>query len=158
MYPENLSHHIRQWTRWMRGTTLRTFWRLRYLPIASWGWLYTLLTLWWYLASLAITVVLAADLARVTSYTATMVATGVLWAWAMGSRLLVVDRSDQSFVGRAGAAAMAPVAAFWVMAVLRFVRNLRHLHVPASGLDHAQPGGGAGRAGHRGEDRPGETR
>lgn len=122
MYPENLSHHIRQWTRWMRGTTLRTFWRLRYLPVASWGWLYTLLTLWWYLASLAITVVLAATWPGSASYTATMVATGVLWAWAMGSRLLVVDRSDQSFVGRAGAAAMAPVAAFWVMAVLRFVR------------------------------------
>lgn len=122
MYPENLSHHIRQWTRWMRGTTLRTFWRLRYLKVASWGWLYTMLSLWWYLASLAITVVLVAMWPESSSYTAAMVAAGVLWAWAMGSRLLVVQRSDQPFLGRLGAAALAPAASFWVMAVLRFVR------------------------------------
>src|SRR5262249_40487688 len=122
MYPENLSHHIRQWTRWMRGTTLRTFWRLRYLPVYSWGWLYTVLTLWWYLASLAITGVLISAWPESASYTQMMIASGVLWAWAMGSRIMTVHRSDQSFLGRLGAAALAPVAAFWVVAVLRFVR------------------------------------
>jgi hyaluronan synthase len=122
MYPENLSHHIRQWTRWMRGTTLRTFWRLRYLRPGTWGWFYTVLTLWWYLASLAITAVLIGTWPRSGSYTLMMIASGVLWAWVMGTRVLTVHRSDQGRLGRVGAAALAPVAAFWVMAVLRFVR------------------------------------
>ena len=51
MYPDNLSHHIRQWTRWMRGTTLRTLWRLRYLRFTSWAWFYSVVSLWWYVAS-----------------------------------------------------------------------------------------------------------
>lgn len=122
MYPTNLSHHIRQWTRWMRGTTLRILWRLRYLKISSWAWLYSVITLWWYIASLAITGVLIAEWPRSASYTETMVGVGALWAWAMGTRLLTVQRSDQSLLGRIGAAALVPVASFWVLAVLRFVR------------------------------------
>jgi hyaluronan synthase len=122
MYPTNLSHHIRQWTRWMRGTTLRTIWRLRYLRINSWAWLYSIITLWWYIASLAITAVLIIKWPASASYTSTMIAVGTLWSWAMGTRLLTVRRSDQSLIARIGSAALTPVASFWVLAVLRFVR------------------------------------
>lgn len=122
MYPETLSHHLRQWTRWMRGTTLRTFWRVRYLRLISWGWIYSVLSLWWFLASLTITIVLAASWPKSATYTQVMLAAGLLWAWAMGSRLLIVRRSDQTFLGRLGAAALAPAAAFWVTIALRFVR------------------------------------
>ncbi len=31
MYPENLSHHFRQWLRWARGGSVRNYWRIRYL-------------------------------------------------------------------------------------------------------------------------------
>jgi hyaluronan synthase len=122
MYPENLSHHLRQWLRWMRGTTLRTFWRLRYLDPLSWGWLYSVVSLWWYIASLVITVVLAVTWPQSASYTETMLAMGTLWAWVLGSRLLIVRRSDQNLLGRLGALALNPLASFWVFAVLRFVR------------------------------------
>jgi len=122
MYPENLSHHIRQWTRWMRGTTLRTFWRLRYLPITSWAWLYSVVSLWWYVASMAITVVLIVRWPVSESYATTMLGVGTLWAWIMATRVLIVRRSDQDLLGRLGAAALAPLAVFWVLAVLRFVR------------------------------------
>jgi hyaluronan synthase len=122
MYPENLSHHLRQWTRWMRGTTLRTFWRLRYLRFGSWAWVYSVISLWWYVASIAITVMLVVQWPASASYTATMLAVGTLWAWAMATRILTIHRSDQSFLGRLGAVALAPAAVFWVLAVLRFVR------------------------------------
>ncbi len=122
MYPDNLSHHLRQWTRWMRGTTLRTFWRLRYLRCASWGWLYSVISLWWYVASLAITAVLAARWPESAAYMETMIAVGAIWAWIMASRLLVVRRSDQTLLGRLGSIALNPVATFWVLAVLRLVR------------------------------------
>ena len=36
-YPETLSHHLRQWVRWMRASTIRQIWRLRYLPFRSYG-------------------------------------------------------------------------------------------------------------------------
>lgn len=122
MYPDNLSHHIRQWTRWMRGTTLRTLWRLRYLRFTSWAWFYSLVSLWWYVASLAITIVLIAKWPQSASYTETMLAVGILWAWVMASRILIIRRSDQTLLGRLGAVAMTPVASFWVVTVLRFVR------------------------------------
>jgi hyaluronan synthase len=122
MYPDNLSHHLRQWTRWMRGTTLRTAWRLKYLRFASWGWLYSLITLWWYVASIGISIVVVAQWPESGSYAATMASVGVPWAWALATRILSIRRSDQSTVGRLGAVAIAPVAVFWVLAVLRFVR------------------------------------
>jgi hyaluronan synthase len=122
MYPENLSHHLRQWLRWMRGTTLRTFWRLRYLQVLSWGWLYSVISLWWYVASMSITAVLVATWPQSASYAEIMLAVGTLWAWVLASRLLIVKRSDQNWLGRVGAVALNPVASFWVFAVLRFVR------------------------------------
>lgn len=122
MYPENLSHHLRQWTRWMRGTTLRTFWRLRYLRLGSWAWFYSVISLWWYVASVAITIMLVVQWPASASYTAMMLAVGTLWAWAMATRIFAIHRSDQSFLGRLGAVALAPAAVFWVLAVLRFVR------------------------------------
>lgn len=122
MYPENLSHHLRQWLRWMRGTTLRTFWRLRYLHPLSWGWLYSVISLWWYIASLFITVVLVAMWPQSAAYAETMLTVGTLWAWVLATRLLIVKRSDQTLLGRLGAVALNPVASFWVFAVLRFVR------------------------------------
>jgi hyaluronan synthase len=122
MYPETLSHHIRQWTRWMRGTTLRTFWRLRYLRVTSWGWVYSVVSLWWFVASLATTVIFVIRWPETLSYIQVMLGIGTLWAWVMASRVLVVHRSDQSRAGRFGVAAMNPVAVLWVLSVLRFVR------------------------------------
>lgn len=122
MYPENLSHHLRQWTRWMRGTTLRTFWRLRYLRPGSWAFLYSFLTLWWYVASLAITGVLVATWPRSANYSRAMIAIGALWALLMATRCWVVRRSDQSPLGRLGVIAIAPLASLWVILVLRMVR------------------------------------
>ncbi|MFZ0167873.1 MAG: glycosyltransferase [Candidatus Dormiibacterota bacterium] len=122
MYPERVSHQMRQWTRWMRGTTLRTFWRLRYLRVMTWGWLYTVISLWWFLSSLAITAVLVVLWPRSAPYTQAMLLACFVWAWIMGSRLLVVRRSDQGLGGRLGGAAIAPISALWVIAVLRLAR------------------------------------
>lgn len=122
MYPDNLSHHLRQWLRWMRGTTLRTVWRFRYLKVGTWGWLYSVVSTWWYVASIAITAVLAARWPESRSYVTTLLAVGTLWAWVMGTRILTVVRSDQDLLGRLGALAITPLATLWVYAVLRLVR------------------------------------
>jgi hyaluronan synthase len=36
LMPETLSHHRRQYLRWMRGAFIRSWWRFRYLPLRSW--------------------------------------------------------------------------------------------------------------------------
>lgn len=122
MYPETFSHHIRQWTRWMRGTTLRTFWRIRYLKPTSWGWVYTVLSLWLFVGSLAVTAVLLALWPKSGTYIQAFLAVTIVWAWALGTRLLVVDRSDQDRAGEVGAALLSPASSLWVLLVLRFVR------------------------------------
>ena len=53
MYPDNASHATRQWIRWMRGSTIRNIWRLRYLPIFSYGWLMSILSWWQFFVSWA---------------------------------------------------------------------------------------------------------
>ena len=58
VYPETLSHHLRQWTRWMRASTIRTLWRIRYLPMHRWGWLYVAYSIWSFLNSIAVTAVI----------------------------------------------------------------------------------------------------
>ena len=37
MMPENFSHHTRQLIRWQRGSFIRSFWRIKYLPVFSFG-------------------------------------------------------------------------------------------------------------------------
>jgi hyaluronan synthase len=50
--PDNFGHHRRQQDRWWKGSFIRSWWRLKYLPILSWGyarqffgWVQTLMTL-----------------------------------------------------------------------------------------------------------------
>ncbi len=62
MYPETLSHHFRQWIRWMRGSTIRNCWRVRYLPLTSWGWWFTVLGVQLFLASVFLPVVAGVSL------------------------------------------------------------------------------------------------
>ena len=59
-YPEQLRGHLRQWVRWMRASTIRQVWRLRYLPLTSYGWWFTV----W----------------QLTSFTAGVAATGLILA------------------------------------------------------------------------------
>lgn len=122
MYPETSSHQMRQWIRWMRGTTIRNFWRLRYLPMRSWGWLYTVISLWWFLTSLAITVISFLDWPASAGYTDAMIAASAMWSWGMATRIFVIKRSDQDWLGSIGSLALAAGAAAWVYVLLRPLR------------------------------------
>src|SRR3546814_378296 len=35
--PERASHFLRMYLRWMRGSTIRSVWRMRYLPVNRWA-------------------------------------------------------------------------------------------------------------------------
>lgn len=122
MYPESLSHLFRQWTRWMRGSTVRTFWRIRYLPIMSWSWWFTVISLWTFLASTGAVVAAAVEWHSSRAYVlTTLLATGVC-AFAQAVRIFSVVRSDESWFGRFRSFLLSPFVGVWVLFVLRPLR------------------------------------
>jgi hyaluronan synthase len=122
MYPETLSHTLRQWTRWMRGTALRTLWRLRYLSVVSWGWWYTLITTWSYLAFVAVLVAVAVDWDEARSFAVAALYISAVWMWLVASRMFAIRRSDQRFIDRLEAFMLVPAAMVWLTLVLRPMR------------------------------------
>ena len=122
MYPENLRHHLRQWTRWMRGSTIRTCWRLRYLRLTSYTWWFSLLSSWAFVASIGATVIAAITWPQSETYAASAVLAMFVWAVLMALRTTTVHRSDQNWLDRLIVVLMAPITALWVALVLRPVR------------------------------------
>jgi hyaluronan synthase len=122
MYPETLSHHFRQWTRWMRGSTIRTFWRIRYLSIASYSWWFTVINLWTYAAATATVIVCVALWPQSRFFAATTAAASVGWSYVMAVRIFAITRSDESWLARLVAFAITPAVAAWSILVLRPLR------------------------------------
>jgi hyaluronan synthase len=121
-YPERLSHHLRQWTRWMRASTIRQVWRLRYLPLASYGWWFSVWQLGAFTAGVAATAFIV--VAWPASVPLLYGAVGGLLGWPLilASRLFCVRRSDQSWLGVWAGVALMPFAALWYLLVLRQIR------------------------------------
>ena len=122
VYPQSLGHHFRQWTRWMRGSTIRNCWRLRYLPFTSWGWWYTVINTWTFFMGLVVPVAVLATWPTSEMYTLSAAGAAALWACCTSLRSLTVRRGDHSWLHRWALVLMAPVAALWVLLILRPVR------------------------------------
>ena len=122
VYPETLAHHLRQWTRWMRASTIRMLWRLRYLPVVSYGWIFTAYTIGSFLTSVAIS--LAIPLTWPGSKNLLLASLGamVLWPLSISLRLATIRRSDQGTLSRLVGVALLPAAALWYLLVLRQIR------------------------------------
>jgi hyaluronan synthase len=122
VYPETLSHHLRQWTRWMRASTIRTLWRIRYLRPRSYAWWFVLYQQYAFFASVAV------SLAVPFAWPATrnlIFASGVAliaWPIAVAMRLITVHRSDVRWRAWLASAALLPFAALWYLLVLRQIR------------------------------------
>jgi hyaluronan synthase len=122
MYPETFSHTMRQWVRWMRGSTIRNFWRIRYLPLWSWGWWFTVLPTWWFLAFVALLAAIISDWQQAHGFAISVLWVGALWGWTVGVRMFSVRRSDQRLLDRLEAYFLIPFAMAWMTIVLRPMR------------------------------------
>lgn len=122
MYPERLSHHFRQWIRWMRGSTIRNCWRLRYLPVWSYSWWFTVLGYQTFLASTSLPVLIALDWPRSEMFTFAGVVAMLSWGLVTALRVTCVRRSDESWWYRAGTLLVYPTAMMWATFVLRPMR------------------------------------
>lgn len=122
VYPETLSHHLRQWTRWMRASTIRTLWRMRYLRIRSYAWWFVVYQQYAFFASAAVS--LAVPFAWPATRNLVLASSLALVAWplAVALRLVTVSRSDQRWPTWLASTALLPFAALWYLLVLRQIR------------------------------------
>lgn len=123
LMPTNFSHHVRQQLRWMRGSFIRSGWRMRFLPMTGAAyWLH--LTKWIAYATMTSTLVMLAVTGKL--FDAAVLASGTLAAVTLyvltAFRYLAVVRSDQSTRQRWLTFATAPLAALWGLTVLRVLR------------------------------------
>lgn len=122
MYPEKLTHHFKQWIRWMRATLIRDCWRLRYLPVASYGWWFTVINTIAFLSMTGTLVLVAARWPASAHYAESGYLAMSAWAFLTSLRLLAVRRSDETWLNRIATLFFYPVALLWSNLVLRPLR------------------------------------
>jgi hyaluronan synthase len=122
VYPERLSHHLRQWLRWMRASTVRTVWQLRYLPVASFAWLVTLWQLAAFTAGMAVTAMIPLTWPESEPLAIVMGAGIALWPLIISARMITIRRSDMTAWQTLGCIALMPLGALWYLLVLRQIR------------------------------------
>lgn len=122
MYPEHLGQQRRQWIRWMRGSTIRNTWRIRYLPPWSYGWWFTLLNVHLFLTACCVPFAIAASWPRSEGVGLWILGASVPWAYLSGLRILSVRRSDENGWGRLVTLLCYPASIMWVSLYLRWLR------------------------------------
>ena len=122
VYPATLSHHFHQWLRWARGGSVRNYWRIRYLPLTSWGWWWTALAFYYTIASLAIPVLFAVTWPRAAHVLAWTAASVVAWAYTTSLHVLRIRREGESRWTRISSVLAYPAGLVWSSYFLRPIR------------------------------------
>lgn len=121
--PENVSHHVRQYVRWMRGAMIRTFWRAKYLPLNRYAfWAHYIGWVQWVVATSVFFTLFIVRPALAGNYDWALFVIPVMIAYGQGLRYFTVRRSDQSRWSQFLSYMFTPLTALWVFIVLRVVR------------------------------------
>ncbi|MFF0139727.1 glycosyltransferase [Streptomyces sp. NPDC005227] len=122
--PEQPSHFLRMYLRWMRGSTIRSVWRMRYLPVTGYAFWAHLIR--WFTVALSTAVLgwllLVEPLRYGNRPPATFLIVPVLIGWAQALRYLGVIRNDERIRERALTWLLMPVAVVASWTVLRTMR------------------------------------
>jgi len=122
--PDRWSHHYRQQERWFRGSFIRGLWRIRFLPVLSWGW-WRQATGWmqiWLVISVFVYLVLWRPLVAGHGVPPTVVLVPLAIGLAQGSRYITVWRSDTTGSERLISLILSPMATLWSALILRPLR------------------------------------
>jgi hyaluronan synthase len=121
--PDGLSHWLRQYLRWARGSTIRTWWRLRYLPLDSYAyWAHLFRTAYFPLATvMAFLLLLLHPMLNRGLVVDAMVIT-VLLSYLQNLRYLTYRRTDQRLASQLLTYALSPLTSLWIAFFLRPVR------------------------------------
>ena len=122
--PDRWSHHYRQQERWFRGSFIRGLWRIRFLPVLSWGW-WRQVTGWmqvWLVISLFVYLVLWRPLVVGDGIPPAALLVPLAIGLAQGSRYIAVWRSDTTGSERCVSLILSPAATLWSALILRPLR------------------------------------
>lgn len=121
--PENMSHHVRQYVRWMRGAMIRSFWRFKYLRMSGYAfWAHVIGWVQWTLATSIFWTLFVVRPVITGQFDWTLYLIPVLIAYGQGLRYFTVRRSDQSRWSQIATYMLTPVTALWVFFGLRVIR------------------------------------
>lgn len=116
--PVTVSHHLRQYLRWMRGSTIRSVWRFKYLPLDSVAyWAHALRWLQVVLSTFALVWVAVHE-----NFTPWFMLVPVAVGAGQTLRYLTIRRSDQTVRSQVGTWLLTPLAVAWAWLVLRPLR------------------------------------
>ena len=154
-HPDRWSHSIRQRLRWMRGATIRDFWRLRYLRVWSYGW-WTVVSKWlqFLLTSLGV-LAIAVSAGRYFTWELAgwLVGAQVVMSYLVSLRYFTIRRSDETFTDQCINFALAPVMVARSTLVFRPLRlySILTLHKTGWGTrsQGVEVGGAAKKRRHR---------
>lgn len=118
MWPETMSHHLRQRLRWARGRAVRNFWRLKYRPFTSYCWWLTVAGIDSFLLAGALVALTIAWWPLSQPMLVRTVVTMLLLSVPFGLRTLCFRRSDETLFDRLVLVLIRPVAAIWSGIVL----------------------------------------
>lgn len=123
LMPEKTGHHLRQYVRWMRGSTIRSFWRFKYLPLTSYAyWTHAVKWVQTVLSAFVIAALISRGTLLDSSTLPYLLIIPAALGYAQSSRYLLIRRSDQTFASQLLTVALAPVAILWAFTALRVVR------------------------------------
>lgn len=118
MWPESMGHHLRQRLRWARGRTVRNFWRVRYRPVLSYSWWFTVTGIYGFLFSTCLVALLAASWpAGEPTIVRALIVLAIL-SVPNSMRTLCFPRSDEKLADRVLLFLLRPVSALWSSLVL----------------------------------------
>lgn len=121
--PVTVSHCIRQQLRWLRGSTIRSLWRVRYLPTARVAyWLHLARWVQMAVATAVFGYLMVEQPAVGRMPTWSFAVAPVLIGYAQGLRYLTIRRPDESLASQLLTWSLAPLAVLWAWTVLRGVR------------------------------------
>jgi len=123
MMPDRLSHHYRQQLRWMKGSFIRSWWRLKYLPLASFGFIRQVLG-WgqFVMTTILVLLVLFSRHRLNTEALPYLLLVPIVLGYTQALRYFSVQRTDESIWSQLYTYALTPVAVIWSYFVLRPIR------------------------------------
>ncbi|MGW6309161.1 glycosyltransferase family 2 protein [Streptomyces niveus] len=122
--PEKTGHFLRMYLRWMRGSTIRSLWRMRYLPVTRWAYWAHLMR--WFQVALSTAVLGWLLVLEPLKYGQAPPASFLIVPFAIGFaqalRYLGIIRGDERIRSRCVTWLMMPLAVVAAWTVLRAMR------------------------------------
>jgi hyaluronan synthase len=123
MWPERFSHHMRQRIRWARGRTVRNFWRVKYRPVSSYCWWFTVAGIYGFIFSTCVIFMTIVSWPAAAPEVFRALVIMVILSVPNSLRTLCFQRSDETWADRVLLVLVRPLAALWSSLVLaRLVR------------------------------------